>query len=140
MQISLFSLCDAASDYQGKLSILGTFDTLCASQFPVAHPQCALALRLIFNREDTGKHTLGIELRDDSGKSLMPPIEPSIEIQFPDDTPFLSRNLVLNLQRLSFEKEGIYSFVVLDNGKELASLPIRVTKVEDLRASVGPAG
>lgn len=140
MQLSLISLCDAASDYQGKLCVLGTFDTLAAAQFPVAHPQCALALRIIFKPEDEGKHTLGIELRDESGKSLMPPIEPSIEIKFPEATPFLSRNLVLNLQRLSFENPGLYHFVVSSDGKELASLPLRVTKVENQRASVGPAG
>lgn len=141
MQLTLATLCDSASDYQGKLCVLGTFDTLCANQFPVTHPQCSLALRLLFFPADAGKHTMNIELRDEAGKSLMPAINPAIDVVFPPGgAPFISRNLVLNLQRLAFEKAGLYFFSISVNEKQLIALPVRVARFEDLRASVGPAG
>ena len=45
MDIQIASLCDFAADYNGKLVVSGTFDTLVARAVPGVHPQCALALR-----------------------------------------------------------------------------------------------
>ena len=55
MQIQLAVLCDAATDYAGKLNILGTFDTLITSQLPAIHPQCSIALRLTFQKQEEGR-------------------------------------------------------------------------------------
>jgi len=141
MQLLLATLCDSASDYQGKLCILGTFDTLCAPQFPVVHPQCSLAVRLLFSPEDIGRHEMTIELLDDSGKTVMPAFTPSMEVQFPHGAiPFVTRNVVLNLQRLRFEKPGVYHFAITMDGSDLISLPVRVTRFEELRPTSGPAG
>ncbi|MDB6032554.1 MAG: hypothetical protein JWM16_2892, partial [Verrucomicrobiales bacterium] len=38
MEIQVAVLCDAATDYQGKLNILGTFDTIFTAQMPAVHP------------------------------------------------------------------------------------------------------
>ena len=48
MDIQIATLCDHAADYNGKLVITGTFDTLAARALPVVHPSCALALRFCF--------------------------------------------------------------------------------------------
>jgi hypothetical protein len=141
MQLQLASLCDSASDYQGKLCILGAFDTLCAHQFPVVHPQCSLALRLLFEQEDQGHHDLTIRLIDDSGEEVMPAFTPAMDVTFPPGyVPFVTRNLVLNLQRLRFEKPGVFRFHVILDGDTLSRIPLRVTRFDDMRASSGPAG
>ena len=141
MQLLLASLCDSASDYQGKLCILGTFDTLCAPQFPVVHPQCSLAVRMLFSPEDIGLHEMVIEMVDDAGKTVMPPFKPAMEVSFPQGAiPFVTRNVVLNLQRLRFEKPGVYYFNITMDGGGLVSLPIRVTRFEEMRPTAGPAG
>ncbi len=141
MQPLLVTLCDSAADYQGKLCILGAFDTLCAQQFPVLHPQCSLAVRLLFDHEDAGRHELSIQMRDEDGKAVMPAFTPVVEVAFPPGmVPFVTRNLVLNLQRLRFDKPGVYYFEILMDGEELMSLPLRVTSFEGMRASSGPAG
>jgi hypothetical protein len=141
MQLQLITLCDSASDYQGKLCILGSFDTLCAREFPVAHPQCSLALRLLFAPQDVGQHHLRIELKSEAGLSIMPAFTPIMDVNFPPGAiPFVSRNLVLNLQRLHFEKAGVYFFVVNINGDELATLPLRVTRYDEMRGPHQPAG
>src|SRR4051812_11053045 len=128
MQLLLATLCDSASDYQGKLCVLGTFDTLCAPQFPVVHPQCSLAVRMLFAPEDIGRHEMTIEMLDESGKTVMPAFTPSMDVHFPQGAiPFVTRNVVLNLQRLRFEKPGVYRFTITMDGADLISLPIRVT-------------
>ena len=56
MNVELFVLCDAATDYQGKLNILGTFDAIRAKEMPVVYPLCTVALRMRFQKtEEIGR-------------------------------------------------------------------------------------
>ena len=126
MDIQVASLCDSATDYNGKLCLLGTFDTICSRQTPVVHPQCALALRICFRAEDEGAHELGIAFIDADGKQLIDPLKTKIEVKMPPDGFFLTRNIVLNLQRLSFENEGQFSIDISANGNILTRVPLRV--------------
>ncbi|HSI65340.1 MAG TPA: hypothetical protein VLE43_19600 [Candidatus Saccharimonadia bacterium] len=141
MQLLLATLCDSAADYQGKLCILGAFDTLCAQEFPVVHPQCSLAVRLLFYPEDAGRHNLSIQLEDEVGQPVMPAFTPTVDVVLPPGSvPFVTRNLVLNLQRLRFEEPGVYRFEIMRNGKQVISLPLRVARLEEMRPTMGPAG
>lgn len=141
MQLLLATLCDSAADYQGKLCVLGSFDTLCAQKFPVMHPQCSLALRLLFDPPDRGRHTLDIRLMSEQGQEVMPPFQPVMEVAFPaGNIPFVTRNLVLNLQGLNFAAPGVYRFEVRMDDRPLVSVPLRVAWVEEMRPAIGPAG
>ena len=140
MQLLIATLCDSAADYQGKLCVLGAFDTLCAQQFPVEHPQCALALRILFQPRDTGKHHISIELINQEGSRMKIPFPPSLDVGLLNSVPFVTRNLVLNLQRLRFEKPGVYHFDVTLDDDVLISLPLRVARLEEMRTTIGPAG
>ena len=141
MQLQLATLCDSAADYQGKLCVLGAFDTLCAQAFPVTHPQCSLAIRLLFESSDCGRHELKIQLTDDEDADVMPPFNPVMDVSFPTAfQPFVTRNLVLNLQRLCFQKPGVYRFTISLNGGTLISIPLRVTLLDAMRGTAGPAG
>jgi hypothetical protein len=55
MNIQVAVLCDAATDDNGKLNLLGSFDTIYAPQLPAVHPQCAVALRVTFMSGDEGR-------------------------------------------------------------------------------------
>jgi len=132
MDIQIATLCDFASDYNGKLVISGTFDTLAARAVPVVHPSCALALRFCFTQEDSGRHKLSINIINEDGDPLDPknmPIEPEFEVKLPDQVPFLTRNMVMNLQGLKFPETGIYSIDIGCDGELLVRLPLRVVKV-----------
>ncbi len=132
MDIQIATLCDFAADYNGKLVISGTFDTLAARALPVVHPSCALAMRFCFMQEDKGKHKLSINIIDEDGESLDPnnmPIEPDFDVQLPKDVPFLTRNIVMNLQGLKFPSDGIYSIDIGCDGELLVRLPLRVVQV-----------
>ena len=56
MKVEVFALCDAATESQGKLNLLGTFDRLVAKQLPVVHPACAVAIRLRFDTMEVAAH------------------------------------------------------------------------------------
>jgi len=137
MDIQVATLCDSAVDYNGKLCVLGTFDTICSRTSPVVHPQCSLALRICFKSGDEGQRKLSVKFIDADGNLVMPAFEPSIEIRFPDDCEFVTRNIVLNLQRLQFKEVGYYSIDVSADGAMLIRVPLRVMVVEQANGNPG---
>ena len=129
MTIQLAVLCDAATDYNGKLNILGTFDTIFAQQFPAAHPQCSVALRIAFTKMEEGHHTLKIDFVDEDGKSIMQSLNMPVDVALPGDTTFLSRNVVLNMQQLKFAAPGLYAIEVAIDGRHESSIPLAVRQM-----------
>lgn len=142
MDIQIATLCDFAADYNGKLVISGTFDTLAARQLPVVHPMCALALRFCFTQEDSGRHKLSLNIINEDGESLDPnnmPIEPEFEVGLPPNVPFLTRNVILNLQGLRFPKVGLYSVDISCDGEMHTRLPLRIVQVAQPQPQEQPA-
>ena len=133
MDIQIATLCDFASDYNGKMVISGTFDVLAAKALPVVHPQCALAMRICLTPEDNGQHTLSINIIDADGKPIdqqKMPIKADMPIQVPDNLAFVTRNLVLNFQGLKFPSAGVYSVDILLDDELVVRLPLRIVQAE----------
>jgi hypothetical protein len=126
MDLQIAVLCDAATDYGGKLNLLGTFDTIMSHQFPAIHPQCSIALRITFSRIEEGSHKVRISLMDEDGRAIMPSIDIPADVMFPSDGNFLSRNFILNIQHLKFERAGQYAIDIAVDGRHEASIPLQV--------------
>lgn len=127
MEVQVAVLCDSASNYHGKLCILGTFDTLYTTQLPAVHPHCSIALRLVFRDEDAGNSRLRLRLIDEDGINKLPDdIGADVHVQLPPDMFFYSKNLVFNLQQMTFDKTGQYSIDILLNDKMIARIPLQV--------------
>lgn len=126
MEIQVATLCDSASDYNGKLCILGTFDTICSAGLPIVHPHCSLALRICFKPGDEGSHEVTVRFINDDGKQIMNPFKEKIDVNLPNEAYFLTRNLILNFQRLTFASTGQFSIDVSVDGEMLARIPLRV--------------
>ena len=124
MEIETFVLCDAATDYRGKLNILGTFDTIWGGKLPVIWPHCALALRVRFSRIEEGEHRVRIGFMDDDGRAVLPPLEGTVRVGFGSQTETVAANLILNLERIRLEKEGEYSISLAIDGRQERSLPL----------------
>jgi hypothetical protein len=120
------SLCDFSADYGGKLMVVGAFDTLVTRDLPAVHPQCAIALRFIFRKEDEGLLDLKITFVDEDGHPILPPLETTAEIEVPDEVFFLTRNFVLNMQHLRFDAAGLYAVDIAANGRHIASIPLQI--------------
>ena len=134
MDIQVATLCDSAMDYNSKLCVLGTFDTIGSRSAPIVHAQCALALRICFRSEDEGSHKLAIRMINEDGTDIMQPLEANIDIRLPEGTDFLTRNMILNFQPLRFETAGTYFFEIGVAGKVLSTVPLRVIVVEQQEA------
>ena len=129
MQVQLAVLCDAATDYSGKLNILGTFDTLITSHLPAVHPQCSIALRLTFQKQEEGQRVIQMNFVDEDGKSVMRAIELYLDVVVPDDTIFLSRNAIITMQNLPLNNAGLYSVEISVDGVQQTNIPLLVKHV-----------
>ncbi|MFQ3577909.1 MAG: hypothetical protein SNJ52_02725 [Verrucomicrobiia bacterium] len=127
MNLLIAALCDAATDYAGKLNILGTFDTIFSRDLPVEHPSCAVAMRMVFNKIEEGQHHVRTEVVNADGKPVGPPMEVTLDIEVPDEIESLSRNLIINIQHWRFEHAGQYAVNIAIDGRHEASIPLRVT-------------
>ena len=124
MQIEIFSLCDAATVENGKLNILGSFDTIMASKVPVTHPYCTVALRFRFKSIEGEEHNISVKFVDVDGNHVIPPANGVIKIKYAQGQRTSSANLILNLQGLKLEKFGEYSIDLTVKGESIASIPL----------------
>ena len=130
MNIQVAVLCDAATEDNGKLNLLGSFDTIYAPQMPAIHPQCSVALRVTFVSGDEGMRKLTLSFINADGRAIMQSIDLPVPVTLPDDAHFLTRNFIVNIQQLKFEEPGLYSVDVrLDNISQ-ASIPLLVKLIE----------
>ncbi len=132
MEIQIAALCDFASDSAGKLNIMGTFDTINAAQLPAIHPQCSIALRIIFQKIEEGPHKLKINFVDEDGHPVMPSIDIPIAVSLPEDATFISRNFIVNIQQLKFASPGLYATDIALDGRHERSIPLSVKLVPPL--------
>jgi hypothetical protein len=126
MNIQVSVLCDAATDDNGKLNLLGAFDTIYTQQLPAIHPQCSIALRVTFEHEDEGGHKLRLTFVDADGRSIMPGIDIPVEVTLPGDSHFGTRNFIVNIQQLKFDQPGLFSIDISLDDRPQASIPLLV--------------
>jgi hypothetical protein len=129
MNIQVAVLCDAATDDHGKLNLLGAFDTIYAPQMPAYHPQCAVALRVTFQAGDEGMRKLGLHIINADGKPILQVPDMPVEVVLPDDTHFITRNFIVNIQQLKFDEPGLYSVDVRLDNENAASVPLLVRQI-----------
>jgi hypothetical protein len=130
MKVEIFTLCDAATnDAGGKLNILGSFDRLMARQEPITHPQCALAIKLRFERVEEGEKRLRIALVDSDGKPVMPTIDAVTQVKFIDESPTATASVVLNIQQLKLPHFGEYAVDLAVDEHHKESIPLFVARI-----------
>jgi hypothetical protein len=129
MKIEIFSLCDAATDNQGKLNILGTFDQIYAAKMPVVHPACAIAMRLRFDKMEEGVHRVNLQLVNPDGIPVFRPMEGEVNPRMAEDVESVAVNLILNFQHIKFEAYADYQINLAIDDVGMAVLPLRVREM-----------
>jgi len=128
MEIEAFLLCDAATDQQGKLNVLGAFDTIHAKNVPAEHPACSIVTRIRFDKIEDGNHLVKIHIIDQDGKNIGPKPEGRLTVKAGPGHDSSVANLILNFHGLKFEQYGIYRIDLAIDGNIKASLPLRVNE------------
>ncbi|MHC4462264.1 MAG: DUF6941 family protein [Planctomycetota bacterium] len=129
MNIEAFLLCQAATEQQGKLNVLGAFDNIYAKKVPTVHPACAIAARIRFEKVEEGNHSVRIQIIDEDGNNIGPKLEGNMSVRTRPGHHSTGVNLILNIQRLKFEKYGQYRIDLAIDNKIESSLPFQVTEI-----------
>lgn len=129
MKLSFACLCDYAADYSGKLTVVGAFDTIWAKKFPSMHPQCSVALRMLFSHEDSGEHRINLRLIDGDGRFIIPEEKmPKVGFRLgklPEKVFFLTKNFVFHFQGLPIPAPGPHEVKIHFDDQPISSLPIQ---------------
>jgi hypothetical protein len=126
MNMEAFLLCDAATDQNGKLNVLGAFDNIFAKEIPTRHRGCSIAARIRFSKVEAGDHSVEIFIVDADGNSIGPKLEGGISVRIGDNAPDAVVNLILNMQNLEFQQYGQYQIDLAIDDAVQASLPLHI--------------
>jgi len=127
IKIELYTFCDFAQENGGKLTIVGTFDTIITRNFPCVHPQLSVVIRLRFDLWEFGPHVFRIEPRDLDGEMSMETINGNIDVKGVGNASAVS-HLVFSITNLHIKNPGLVNFVLFIDDKELDSIPLYVRK------------
>jgi hypothetical protein len=125
MKIEIFTFCDYAQENYGKLTVVGTFDTISAKKFPCIHAQMAVVMRIRFEMWEFGSHDLRLETRDLGGELNIEPIRGKIEVRDAGNSTSVT-HLVFSLNNLRFNKAGVITLTMFIDEKEMGSIPLYI--------------
>jgi hypothetical protein len=127
LKIELFTFCDFAQENSGKLTIVGTFDTIIARSFPCVHPQLSIVIRIRFDIWEFSSHSFRIETKDLNGEMNMETISGNVNIKGVGNATTVS-HLVFTITNLHFKNSGMVIFALYIDDKEITSAPLYVRK------------
>lgn len=131
MEVSLALLADYANvTAEGKLNILGVFDTIFADRFPAVHPQMQLILRLEANPAEAGaRKKLELKLMTADGHTRFAiGAELGFEVKDPSKPvgEMMKTDQIIGLQNVRFEVPGDYQIAILVNEETKKTIPLKV--------------
>jgi hypothetical protein len=135
MRVECLAICDAATESQGKLNILGAFANIWARKMPVKHPHCSIAVRVRFFDGEEGDHPIVLTFADADGQSVIPPLNGNLGVRIQGTAGSAVANLILNLNNLELKSYGEFTIDLMIDGEHVASLPLYVQE-----APRGPGG
>lgn len=127
MKVELFTLCDGAYNYNGKLTIVGTMDTFTVSALP-ASVGFGIAIKVLLLPEDAGSHVLKVSFVNPDGSNHPGELNVNFDAK-PSVEPF-HISLAANINGLPFHQDGIHKVIVsLDDKSAIeSSIVVNVKK------------
>lgn len=136
MKVTLALLADYANvSIDGKLNIMGIFDTIGALSVPVTHPQMRLVVRFQADPTDRGS-TKNIEykLLDADGNVRWAYAQ---TIQIPQELPLRAEfPQIVTLNGMTFDNFGDYAFHTVVNGEPKAEVSFHVVMPPNVQPNV----
>lgn len=131
MEPVLFTTAEYATvSHDGKLAISGIFDSIQAAEFPANAPRMYLvALFRAQPAEYEEVYDLRFRLYSPEKKELID-LNTAGEVPYSDHNLSVLMNQIVTLNNVSFEAPGTYTFAVMLNGREVATLPFNVVQMK----------
>jgi hypothetical protein len=127
MKTELFTFCDFAQETAGKLTVVGTFDTIMSRNFPCIHPQLSVVIRIRFDIWEFSTHSFRVEARDLDGEVSVEPVTGTVEVRGAGNATAVS-HLVFSITNLRFTSSGVVNFVLYMDDREVSSIPLYLRK------------
>ena len=130
MDVSLAVCCDAANvSREGKLNLLGIFNSIHAAEFPCTHPHLALVLRVEARIGEEGVYPLEIQLVDEDGQQLFD-INGQLSLQGAEPGRPMTAQTIMDINNLQLPRPGTYAFEIFLAGHHTRSVAIHAFKSE----------
>lgn len=108
MQVDIFTLCDNAQEYNGKMVIVGTFNAMSVSKFPYVHAGFAVVASIRFDKNEKKEHDFEISIKkSDADLFLMSPTKmraSNIDTQ----SEYTYINLIIKGNNIEIKEPGKY--------------------------------
>lgn len=120
MQIEIFTICDSAQVYAGKAVISGAFNQITVKKLPVVLSNLTLAVRIAFEKEESGDKTFFFYLKNPDGSLLIPELKCEAKQNLPLEKqgPIITYDLNLVLGNIMFSQCGTYTVTMKLDGKD----------------------
>lgn len=123
MKVELFTLCDGAYNYNGKLTIVGTMDTFTVNSLPVS-VGFGIAIRVLLLPEDEGSHILKVSFINPDGSNH--PGELNVNFDAKSSVEPFHISLAANVNGLPFHQEGVHKVVISLDDEPVMESPLIV--------------
>lgn len=130
MNIDIFAVCRSAEVRDSALSVLGTFDTIETPGTPLVTGPFSLAWQVRFEPADGIEHVVGLRATNSDGGNILPPMRAEISMHYRDGHFWAVSQWVQQIQRITFPKDGLYSFRLEIDDAEVAVHPLHIRIVE----------
>jgi len=130
MELKLGLICDSANvSHEGKLNILGEFNTIWGQQPPVKWPTLTLVARFETHAVEGSKHALTIDVVDEDGQSILDKqITGTLVFSQTGLGRPLRANVLISFRDLTFPKFGAFEFRLLIDGRSLGTVAIYIAQ------------
>jgi hypothetical protein len=130
MRVKVALLADYSNvSREGKLNILGIFDTIYAQSFPVTHAHMQLVIRFEGGPEEAGtSRQIEVQLLSQDGTSLFR-LPGTIAVQRGESGEPVRADHILSLTNVGFAEAGRYVFEIAVDGRVEATVPLRVEHI-----------
>lgn len=128
MDVKFALVADHVSETrEGKMVIVGIFDTISAPTAPATHPSLFVTARLETSIGSGTKHKMRLGMWDEDGREVIP-LSGELDLPFVSQGPGrpLRAQLILQFNLLTFPRFGDYEFRILVAGVQVAAIPVRL--------------
>lgn len=138
MQLEILTFCDAATEYGGKLNLLGATDTIVAPMIPFKYPACSVVARMRAARIEEGSHAVRLMIIDADGQPILN-VDGKMEIRFHQGIGG-AVNMIINAHQLEFKSTGEHAIEIAVDGIQLGSSALFVRTRDQMPPLAGGAG
>jgi hypothetical protein len=128
MKVELLAICDAATDIQGRLNILGVFEGIAAPKTPVTRDRCTLVTRMRFFKDEAGSHEMAIRFRNAKGVQMTPEMKAKFAVKISGNRKSVAVNMILNINQIKIPEFGEHEIALFLDETFQSSIPLIVAR------------